>query len=675
MRTAKLDRGFPSLLLPRHPRIGQSLFFVVLTVLILLSLPLPAQSPPQYLQRGREALREGIPLFDRELLLQGADAFRRALAGNPRYAEARVGLAEALLWLGDYAQSEEQIQRARELRYDRVDLDLLEARLLVLTDRIDAARETYRRVLQQQPYNVDAQVGNAILALSGGTSENLMERLRVLERRFPENRQLLTALVELSWARGNRTEGESYLAAALQYHGDVPSVQLVAARWALENEDPERAEYHARNSVTLAPTLQDGWLLLAHAAYLRGAPAEARTHYEQLITLQPENVRAWYARGQLAVDTGETETAYSSWERALRIQPDYELARIAHENTLVRREPLESPLRSVAAERYRRTGRELERRFFHWQAERHYRRGLQINPFDTELRRSLADLYLGQERYGRYLQELEVIAGIQEPDRDLSDRIETFRRLREDALATRWNVDQFTASRDRTKLAIYYRQDPDTLEPAAARHTAEYLASLLQTSQNTTIVEVSRLESDRIRSIARARDNDAERVLVLDVSLPPDRVHLAAELIDPSTGNTRMSRSVIRDGSGRLETAVRDLASLVLQEIPSRGTVLNRRFETILVSIGAVDGLEQGDTVVFRDKPDGVELGNGTVTALDDLLAEVSFVPEGPDTLVAGHTVQRLEERDPERAPVAARPAEERRSQMLELMKRIFRLP
>lgn len=634
------------------------------------------QTAPQYFQRGMDALKRGIPVQDTDLLLQGADSFRRALDFNPQYVDARQGLAEALIWLGEVEQAEMHLQRVRELKPVDSSLDLLEARAHVLAGRIEEARILYRAVLQREPYNTLAQVGSAILNLADGHSTRAMDRLQVLEQRFPENRQLLTALVEIAWARNQNEDVQRYLAMALRYHGDIPSVQIMAARIALQNRDGERGEYHARNAIALAPHMQEGWMLLARAAHLQGQMDQARVHYEQLISLEPANHRAWYARGVLAAETGDFPAAYGSWERALRIRPDYELATIALESTLVAQEPMDSDRRAAAAVPYRETGQDLESRFLHRQAERHYRRGLQIHPFDTVLRQHLADLYRAQDLWGRYVRELEILQDLLPDNRDVAERIETFRRLRRDFPAERRRVDQFTAPRERTSLAVFYSQDPLAMEPQAGRYIAEYLVSLLRTSQNVTVTAVEPARGDRVTALARARALHAERAVIIESSLGEHHVTLDVAMLDRRTGEALLSRRIRRDGVGMVERAIRDASNALVSIIDPVGIVLDRRGDEVLVSLGTVDGLETGDTILFHQDLLGPSIGSGTVTALDDLVAEASFAPHGSDTLTIGNFARPVAEEDGREAETPpVRDQEEQTSRLKELLIRLFTLP
>jgi tetratricopeptide (TPR) repeat protein len=665
-------------MIPVTSRAPALLTLIVTLVLATITAPsfLSAQTAPEFLRRGEDALREGVQRYDENLLVEAADALRRALDRNPRFAIARVRLAEALMWLNDYEQARRQIQLARELPYRDVDLDLLEARLMVLTDRDDEALRLYDEILRQRPYNPEAQISRAVLALGRGMTDGTVRRLRILEQRYPENRQLLTALVETAAIRGDREAERRYLATALQYHGDVPSIQLVAARRALEQGDAQRAEYHARNAVGLAPLAEEGWLVLARAAHLQGNSDQARQHYEQLISLDPENHRAWYARGVLAEATDDVATAYRSWDRALRIRPDYELARIARENTLIRREPLDSARRAEAAVAYRSSGRELEERFLHRQAERHYRRGLQISPFDTDLRRGLADLYRSQDLRGRYLQELEIIADLGAADREIEELIETFRGLRRDAPAVRWGVDQFTASRFRTGIAVFHQQGRGTFEPDASRHLAEYIASLLRTSQDISVISVEEGAGDRIQTVARAREGNADLIAILNADFSEERVHLALEVLDRRTAEPVLVQTLIREGIGRVERTARDAAHHVAGLIQPVGMVVDRRFDRVLVSIGTVDRLDEDDIVQLQREPRGDPLGTATVTAVDDLLAELRFTPDGPDRVTTGTYARLLEE--PEDSPTGRNdlpPLEdEQTSRLGEIVKQLFQV-
>lgn len=324
----------------RWNRANRSRWFIgVLVALVAVAAPpdhVPAQSaaprsPIELRSIAEDHLRRGRATYRRDELERAVDAARSAIEVNPRYAAAYVVLGEAHLWLESYEAAAADFADAHRFGYRGVDLALLQGQLAVLTGRYEDARQRYRSVLDREPYNEDARVGVALLDLVDGVTPSVNRELRRLADRFPENRRLLIALVELSARRGDDDALRRYLDIALRYHGDSASVQLIAAERALADGAISQAEFHARNAVGIAPDFAEAWLVLAEAAFRAGKPEEARTHYESLIRIEPENHLAWYARGAVAAENGDRRTAVQSWRRAAEIRPDFELPRIARE--------------------------------------------------------------------------------------------------------------------------------------------------------------------------------------------------------------------------------------------------------------------------------------------------------------------------------------------------------
>ncbi len=643
---------------------------------------------PALLDETQNELSVAIARYDQDGIAAAADSLRRIVELNPRYAEAYVRLGEALLWLSQFDQASAQLARARALRHTGADIDLLEARVAALSGDVAGARDAYERILVRQPYNEQALVGVAILDFADGPTDVTVRTLQSLEQRYPENRQLLAALVEASRRRGDTAALQRYVALALQYHGDNASIQLVAARSAFDSGDMLTAQRHARNATILAPNLAEAWLILAHAADRRGEPDRALAYYQELIRIDPDNHVAWYARAIFLARVGRFEEAQRSWERSLRIRPDYELARIALENTLVEAFPLEDPRRREAALQYRSSGTALQERFLNRQAERHFRRGLQINPYDAVLRRNLGELYLQRDMESRYLQELLLIRDLSGegeaadvaayPRQELDDRIGIFSARTADEPASQWGVDQFTARRPRTTLALYAGQSATTIEPDAAHHVVEYAVSLLRGSQNLTIVDTRTAESSRSAAVAAARRDDVDLVGFIDVELGARRVVVDIQILRSDDAAILLDDTFVGVGNGRIDRVARSASTAISALIVPRGYVLDRRFERVLVSLGGADGLTPEGRVTFFSRRGGDDLGEGEVVAIDDLVAEVMFLPDGADNLTVGDVVEYSdvegdEVDDSEEAETVVTTLEQT-SQAREIVQQLFRL-
>lgn len=596
--------------------------------------------PLKLVQLAGDRLAAGRDRHDRDALEQAVRYARRALEQNARYAEAHWILAESFLWLTSYEEAAAHLKAARDLGYDPSSLDLLEGRLAVLEGRFDDARRLYNRILVSEPYNEDALVGRALLNLADGSFQPTQRELRRLEQRYPLNRQLLIALVEISAERKDFEVLHRYLDLALRHHGDSASVQLIAAQTALAEGDLSSADFYGRNAVSIAPGMKEGWLFLAETARRAGKIGESLSHYETLIRMDPQDHRGWYARGTLAALNNNRTEAFQSWDRALSIRPDFEIALLAKEHYAMENLALEDTTRAQLARPYLGRGLELEQQYLFRQAEQAYRRGLQIYPFDTELRRSLAELYRNRNMWGRYVQELRIIADFEQPDTSLSDAIETFTALRRDAPATRWQVDQFTLDRPRTAVGVLYRATPDTLEPNAAKEIARYLESLLMSSQNTEVVALMPAVGQNTSvSASEIRKAGAELTVSLLVHSEDRRIVVAYEILPENMATTLDRGTVVRSGNGRIRSAVREIARRTESFVPVRGFVVDRRVDEVLISIGGVDAVEPGDMVDVYTSPDGRFIGSAEIDETDDLISVMRWKPDGPDLIGIGDRV------------------------------------
>ena len=658
------------------------------------SLAAQAASPRQLVAEVSSRLDLAIQRYDRNEIAASVDVLRQALALNPDYAEAQVRLGEALMWLEDAEGAARAFAEARRLGYRARDLDLLEAERAVLVGELAAAGTIYDRILSSAPYQEEARVGRALLDLASGATPASYQTLEDLLRRYPRNRRLLAALVDISRQRNDMESFQRYAALLLRHHGDAPSVQLLSAEIALADGRTEDARFHAGNAVSLAPDLADAWLIMAIAAVAAGDEVMARAHYEELIRIQPRNHRAWYARGEMASRAGDLEAAELSWNRSLELRSDFEIARLALEETLLDAEPLGAPQRQEAARRYRETGRALEDRFLNRQAERQYRRGLQLNPLDPVLRRRLAELYLQRGFEARYLDQLRVIRARNltseetgEPmaltERDLSDRIETFASRSRTWPSIRWDVDQFSASRPRTTVRIVARQTDGTLLPGAAEHIASYVASLMLASQNVELIDTTTSAAPAPDLIARARREGADLLVIMDLDLGDRDAALRTRAIATAASTPVLDADLRRSGNSRIESLSRDAAERIDDVIEPRGTVVARDFEELLVTLGRVDGLEAGSMLRLSGGPGAPELGTAEVTAVDDLLAVARYEPQGTDNVGIGDTVliDPEAEEEGEAAPDAAsepaaatEDAAPRPSQLRETVQRLFQV-
>ena len=611
---------------------------------ILGIVPLPAESAIELVRDGNRSLERGIAGIDDDFILDAADSFQRALELNPRYGDAVYGLARSYYWLGEISEADGVANRAASLLPGRTDVMLLQARIDSALGNDEDARMRFAEVLALEPYNVDAMIGPVLLDLGSGRTESVYARLQNLQNRYPENRRLLLSMALLAAELGEYEAAGLAIEPALRLFPSMPEVHLLAAELAFADDDIERADYHARNAVALQGKLVQGWEILVTCAIALGDDQLALVRSNELIALDPQNAYAWFSRGVILGAGGTVQPAIQSLERCISLQPDFDLARIALENILLAETDLENPLRAPYAARYGVTARAYEERFLNRRAEALLRRGLRLDPFNTELRYAMAELYLQQGYRARYVRELQVIDDLAPGNREIEDRIEAYQAVLRDSPSNRWQVDQFVVSRPKLQVGVYYRESGylDRL-PMESYHIGEYIRTLLAIEEH---IETGATDAYSIRSEAlrKSRDNGDDYALLISSTGDERSVVLQYEFVLVRNGRSIILDRIIRSGNERVSEAAGSLTRNVADAVPRAAAIIGRNFETLLVSMGTRDGLAEGTvlpvihTGAYRVAPDGRtwefspenRVADVTVDYLDDLCFEGSIQTPSP---------------------------------------------
>ena len=157
------------------------------------------------------------------------DSFRSAIRLNPAYADARLGMAEALFLLAEFDEAAREIEEARNYAAGRRDLQLLEARIFTALRRYEEAQAIYTGILNRRPHDGAANRGLAeIYALLG--QKELAEEAYDLSLRFsPGNRRALLQLVILHDEARERDKADAALQEVLRLFPDSLEVRIQAA--------------------------------------------------------------------------------------------------------------------------------------------------------------------------------------------------------------------------------------------------------------------------------------------------------------------------------------------------------------------------------------------------------------------------------------------------------------
>jgi tetratricopeptide (TPR) repeat protein len=601
-----------------------------------------------------EAYRAGERAYQRLEIFEAFQHYETALDINPSYAEPMVGLARLLFYLGEYDEALGYVNQARPLLGFDPPSMALRGRILVGLGRTVEAEEAFRAILARRPNNAEALAGLAELSIAEGRIEEGRQRFEELRRRVPEDRRTLLSLAFLSEFRGNPEEAESFIQRALRSHGLDPVVNAMAAEFYLRRGRADRAVELARRALELSNG-EDTQEVLLRALLEQGDVIAAEEVSRQLLRDASDRLSAWFLRALVLERLGRTEDALNAMDRLLALAPGEEVPRIVAEDIALRGlEPEAGGRQELADYRYDRS-RELTEENLFSRAKAAVRRALRLDPYSGAARELYAELLRFQGFRSRFLRELTILDALGEADVEIRDTIEGYESLLVDEVAATWELAQFELERRRLLFGVFALEDEVSLPyPGAAgplgRYVRDHLFGVEALEPAGNPVEVRSLSE----AFSAARTDRLDYYIIVGAADRDRALNLRFSLFSGRTGGRIGDLETSRSGPYRLERAVYALVLELESRLPRYGRILSRSRNVGAVSLGRVDGIEVGDELTIlrsgglltRRDALGFEysqeavLGSATVTAVDDLVSEITIVPEGfTDVILVGDDV------------------------------------
>jgi len=626
---------------PSSPSCRRARALALAAVLALLAAAAPGAQPASE-ARALAAAAEA-KLFAEDVY-GAVEDYLAAVARNPSYAEALLGLAECYYELEEYDQALSYAKKAAPLmRGEPVLMDLEGFIRLGLGD-LPGARSLFAAVLAGRPNDLDARFGLALLDLAAGKKTDAKLRLEDSLRLSPENARALLSLALVASDQGRAEEARVLVEKALRFHGEEPRVQYTAARLAAAEGDRERAVFHARNALDASPAYAEARRLLASLMYEAASYDEAAALMREAVSRDRKDAAAWFTLGLAQAGAGRGPEALYSLRQAVALKPDDEVARIALENLVVDSGPFEDPSREPYAEWHFARGAEFEDRSLFDQALFEYRRGLRIYPYSKKGRVLYAELLRKRGLPGKQLAELKFLAGIGKADTAVSDAIEIYSSLLEDSVSRAWSLDQYSLPKRPYRLAVFALPDRgEGVHTAGSAVLLRYLKDLLAGSSRLSVLPLAAEARSPAEAFRRAREAEADYYLVFRARETERDLELSGELRVARTGEPATVFRAYRSGNDRVKNTASRLASLVEGALEPKGSVLRRSQDKALADLGSSDGIKAGDRLVVLKrgsldvKPEGLGaayapsavVGEFLVTRVDEELCEGSLKSAG----------------------------------------------
>lgn len=560
--------------------------------LFLSQLELSAQnlSPRHWYEKGQESQAASD-------WYSAVESYQEAVRMNSAYGDAWFALAECSYALNEYSLALTYLDTAAKYAKDKTEILNLTGFCYLGLNKIQEAQSLFNQVLTSYPNNIEARFGLAQLDILAGRLTGAETRYIDALKRQQSNRNALLAVALVSQEMGKVEEAKKYIQQALRYHSKDEEVQYIAGWISFLNEDYNDTEYRVRTSVSLNPDFDKSYELLATVLYKQGRYQEAVDICDFRINRNRECVTAWYLKGCSLKMMNKMEDAYHILEQGLDIAPQDEVMRASLEQIVLDTFNVEDSRRNKWAQYHIAKAREHEKQYEAPQAEFEYKLALRLDPLDTAARTSYAAMLDRKGQQELYLEQLNFISSIQPVSVKVADTIEAYKSLLSDNLASRWGVNPFYLDKKRWTIGLYpYGTPPQLLHTDASVVTVRAIESYFL---GTATVDAQAYPKTVSYSEAfrHARNTKQDYFILLEYQENDRELLLQATVFSGRNGVEVDSFNIYRTGNNRFAGALRRLCNSVSQMMPTRGLVIDRNADDVLVDLGTTDGIKNGDVL------------------------------------------------------------------------------
>jgi len=543
----------------------------------------------------RDLYQEGLAYQLQERYYQAIETYKLALIGNQHYIDPMIGLAQSFFALEEYNEALFWIEKSNIYDKNRSDLKNLKGRILISRGRFSEARSLFEEVRSSEPNNLDANFGLAELEIAEGKVRSgtvLFEETLKME---PANRKALLTLTVLYDSLGNDSKSEQYIRQALHYHFDNVTTQYLAAQHYFLLEKYDLSESHAKTALAIRSDHQPSIHLLGNLYLKTNNFTEAVNFLNQSIRVNPSDHLVWYALGLAYTKLGSIDRSLLAYDRALSLRPDDEITRLALERNLIDNLTMETPLRERYALYHLRRGISFEEKNIYPKALAEFRRGMKVDPHARDIRLSYAGIYKKMGYPSKYLSELKVLADLFPVTSEIEDEIEIQSSLQEETVANTWRINQFSVetNKPRYSFALYILPEQENVDHFAGGDILlEYFTDLMLHEEHIEVPMAATILSfaDGFR---RARENSTDYFFIMDLAESERKFNAGGILYSSHTGSPLKNYSIMRTGNDKVTEAMVRLVDEISSDLTPIGTILERKFTTVLVNLGRMDGLQR----------------------------------------------------------------------------------
>ena len=604
---------------------------VSVIILICLSVYVAAETMP--LTRMQKEAETALVEND---YYRSIAVFMEILDKNPSYFDARLGIAEAYLLLEEYEEALNHILKAILLDKSSIDAKIIYGRILTGQREFAEARALFMVILEKELNNMSALFSLAELEVAEGNILNALDLYKNALAKSPGNRRALISSIILFDSIKKNVISETYVDQVLILYPENAYVNYIAAKHYYESGKINTALEYATRSFDLDSENPDTTFLLSLIYFSMEKYDMAVVLIENSLNITRSNSEIWYLLGEVYLKLGNIDKSIYCYATAIRYSSQYELPRIALENTIIENKPIDDPIRTKYADYHFYKGVEYVDRNYSIQARNEFRRGLLIDPHSIKGKKLYAGLIKTDGYLNKYLSLLKSIASQKPNDMYLADEVEIYQSMISATVSEEWDIDQFIIDVPKYNIELFLNKSGIPYNTYnEGFHLGSYLIHILHGYENIES-NFNILPSDFSNAFKTAREKGSDYFIMFDFRDTKRSFSANASIYHSGTGSLLREIPVFRTGNQKISLSLQTLSRTLSESLPGWSKIIERKFNRVLLNVGNIQGTTPGDIFLvireenFHLKKDslGLELnpelllGEVEITKTDDLVSE-----------------------------------------------------
>lgn len=210
---------------------------------------------------------------------------QQALAIQPSHAEAQSLLVRAEVQGGDVARATRDLKALQDRFPNSIGVLKVNAAVQVASNQVDAARESYARILQAAPADVEALAGLVQIDLAAGHGKDAAQRVDARLKEAKPSVDLLVLGARAHAAAGELEQTEALLRKAIEVDPDRLQAYGILGGVFARQHRLEEAKASFRDVLTRNPKSIGAATMIAMILEQQKQTAEAEKQYQQVLSI------------------------------------------------------------------------------------------------------------------------------------------------------------------------------------------------------------------------------------------------------------------------------------------------------------------------------------------------------------------------------------------------------